>query len=107
MLVTGATGLVGSHVVDNLLQKGFRVRAVARSKAKADAFCRVRPQYSSTLEFCFIEDLTDAGAFDEAVKDVDGVIHIASVSFIESRLGSHIADEDHRIQALQLWLRRQ
>lgn len=98
---------MGSHVVDNLLHKGFRVRAVARSKAKADAFRRARPQYSSTLEFCFIEDLTDAGAFDEAVKDMDGVIHIASVSFIETRLGSLIADEDCCIEALQLWLPRQ
>ncbi|KAI4596368.1 hypothetical protein KJ359_005497 [Pestalotiopsis sp. 9143b] len=78
VLVTGATGLVGSHVVDNLLKKGIKVRAVARSKAKADAFCSARQQHSSALTFCFIQDLTDAGAFDDAVKDVDGVIHIAS-----------------------------
>ncbi|EQB48376.1 NAD dependent epimerase/dehydratase [Colletotrichum gloeosporioides Cg-14] len=78
ILVTGATGLVGSHVVDNLLGKGYKVRAVARSKQKADAFLSARVQYASKLDFYFIDDLTDPGAFDEAVKDIDGVIHVAS-----------------------------
>lgn len=80
ILVTGSTGLVGSHVVDNLLRKGYKVRAVARSKQKADAFLSARAQYASKLDFYFIENLTDPGAFDEAVKDIDGVIHVASVS---------------------------
>lgn len=80
ILVTGATGLVGSHVVDNLLRKGYKVRAVARSKQKADNFLSARAQYASKLDFYFIEDLTDPGAFDEAAKDIDGVIHVASVS---------------------------
>ncbi|KAK2752719.1 3-beta hydroxysteroid dehydrogenase isomerase family protein, partial [Colletotrichum kahawae] len=78
ILVTGATGLVGSHVVDSLLKKGYKVRAVARSKQKADAFLSARVQHASKLDFFFIEDLTDPGAFDEAVKDIDGVIHVAS-----------------------------
>lgn len=79
MLVTGATGLVGSHVVDNLLSKGFKVRAVARSRRKAEAMLAARTKYASQLDFCFIEDLTSPGVFDNAVKGVDGVIHIASV----------------------------
>ena len=78
VLVTGATGLVGSHVVDNLLSKGFKVRAVARSKRKAEAMLATRAKHASQLDFCFIEDLTSPGVFDNAVKGVDGVIHIAS-----------------------------
>ncbi|KAI0111061.1 dihydroflavonol-4-reductase [Nemania sp. FL0031] len=80
ILVTGATGLVGAHVVGNLLSKGFRVRGVARSKskAKADALLAAMRQRASRLDFFFIEDLTDPTAFDEAVKDIDGVIHLAS-----------------------------
>ncbi|KAJ3580226.1 hypothetical protein NPX13_g337 [Xylaria arbuscula] len=77
VLVTGATGLVGAHVVNNLLSKGFRVRAVARSKDKADALLAAMPN-SSRLDFFFIEDLTDPIAFDGAMKDIDGVIHLAS-----------------------------
>lgn len=80
VLVTGGTGLVGAHVVDNLLNRGIRVRAVARSKAKAERMLQARPQHANLLDFSFIDDLTSPGAFDEAAKGIDGVIHIASVS---------------------------
>ena len=81
VLVTGATGLIGNHVVDSLLKKGIRVRAVVRSKQKAEHMLATRQNYASKLDFYFIDDLTTPGVFDEAVKDVDGVIHPASVSF--------------------------
>ncbi|KAL4961191.1 SDR family oxidoreductase [Aspergillus stella-maris] len=77
-LVTGATGLIGAHVVDNLLEKGHKVRIVARSPEKAAAFLKARAEYKDKLDVFFIQDLTDDGAFDGAVKDVTGVIHIAS-----------------------------
>ncbi|KAF6787332.1 3-beta hydroxysteroid dehydrogenase isomerase family protein [Colletotrichum sojae] len=78
VLVTGATGLVGSHVVDNLLAKGFKVRAVVRSKDKADAFRKSRKLYTQQLDFYFIRDLTDPDVFVAAVEGIDGVLHIAS-----------------------------
>ncbi|KAI1447056.1 dihydroflavonol-4-reductase [Annulohypoxylon stygium] len=78
VLVTGSTGLVGSHVVDNLLRRGIKVRAVARSKAKADLFSASRAKFASLLEFLFIDDLTTPGVFNDAVVGVDGIIHIAS-----------------------------
>ncbi|KAI1399030.1 dihydroflavonol-4-reductase [Hypoxylon fuscum] len=78
VLVTGATGLVGSHVVDNLLRRGIKVRAVARSKQKADLFLAARPEFVSQLDFFFIDDLNTPGVFRDAVKGIDGVIHIAS-----------------------------
>ena len=36
MLVTGATGTIGRHVVDQLVQRGIHVRALVRDPAKAD-----------------------------------------------------------------------
>ncbi|MDF2649411.1 MAG: NmrA family protein [Paenibacillus sp.] len=36
ILVTGATGTVGRHVVEHLVQKGEQVRAVSRNPAKAN-----------------------------------------------------------------------
>lgn len=81
VLVTGATGFVGAHVVDNLLSRGIKVRAVARSKAKAEKMLAARKQYATLLEFYYIDDLSTPGVFDDAVKGgVDGVIHLASVS---------------------------
>lgn len=65
--------------MDKLLQSGIRVRIVVRSKEKADAFLASRREHSDKLDVVFIQDLTDPGAFDSAVQDVTGVIHLASV----------------------------
>ncbi|CAL1716032.1 unnamed protein product [Somion occarium] len=77
-LVTGATGFIGAHVLDELLRRGHKVRGAARSKVKADRMIRDRPQYSGSLEFTFIDDLTSPGVFDKAVQGVDGILHVAS-----------------------------
>ena len=78
-LVTGATGFIGAHVLDEILRRGHKVRAAVRSKSKAEQIAQARPQYSNLLEFTFIDDLTSPGVFDDAVKGVDGILHIASV----------------------------
>jgi uncharacterized protein YbjT (DUF2867 family) len=80
VLVTGATGLVGAHVVALLLQKGFKVRAVVRSKAKAQKMMDLHDACLDKLDFHYIDDLTSPNAFEGALKDIDGVIHLASVS---------------------------
>lgn len=78
--MTGATGFVGAHVVDNLLKRGFRVRGAARSAKKAEQMLAAHPEYASQLDFVLIADIGKEGAFDKAVKEVNGVIHVASVS---------------------------
>ena len=80
VLVTGATGMVGSHVVDNLLRKGFKVRAVVRSKAKAAKMQETHKHFIDQLDFYHIADLSTPGVFNNALADIDGVIHLASVS---------------------------
>lgn len=87
VLVTGATGFIGAHVVDQLLSRGIRVRGATRSLAKGDAMIKARPQYAGQLDFVQINDFDEMtgteqlGVFDEAVKGVDGVVHTASVRF--------------------------
>ena len=66
-LVTGATGFIGAHVLDEILRRGHKVRAAVRSKSKAEQIAQARPQYSNLLEFTFIDDLTSPGVFDDAV----------------------------------------
>ncbi len=82
ILLTGASGFVAAHVLNSLLQHGYKVRGTVRSEATAD---KVRKTHShllsgddSRLTFSIVQDVAVAGAFDEAVKGVDGVIHTAS-----------------------------
>lgn len=79
VLVTGATGFIGAHVVDNLLSRGLRVRGATRSLAKGDVMIKARPQHASSLDFVEIDDFASPGRLDDAVKGVDAVIHVASV----------------------------
>ena len=79
VLVTGATGFIGAHIVDQLLAKGIKVRGTTRTLAKGQRMKEARPQHSSLLEFVQIDDFTGKTDFTEAVQEVDGVIHAASV----------------------------
>lgn len=79
MLVTGATGFIGAHIVDNLLSRGLTVRGATRSLAKGQAMIDARPQYASRLSFVQIADFESPGGLNEAVQGVDAIIHTASV----------------------------
>jgi nucleoside-diphosphate-sugar epimerase len=79
VLVTGATGFIGAHIVDTLLSRGIKVRGATRSLAKGDAMIKARPQYATQLEFVQIDDFENPGGLVEAVEGVDGIIHTASV----------------------------
>ena len=71
VLVTGAAGRLGRHVVAELGQRGARVRGFDRRAGDADIEWR-------------IGDVTDAEAVRAAVRGVDAVLHIAAVPNIWS-----------------------
>ena len=52
----------------------------ARSESKAKDFAQKRSRYKELLEVVVTGDLTTVGAFDDLAKDVDVIIHCASVS---------------------------
>ena len=78
VLVTGGTGFIGNHTISQFLSHGYRVRATARNQDSCDRLISTHHQYRDSLETQIVADITKPGAFDEAVKDVDGIIHMAS-----------------------------
>ena len=81
ILVTGATGFIGSHVVNEALKAGYRVRGTSRSQERAGYTIKVfenHPNYSTAV----VKDVSIPGAWDDAMQDVDAVVHMATdVSF--------------------------
>lgn len=88
VLVTGGTGLVGSHLLYFLLKEHRTVRAIHRSSSNTDAVKNVFSYYGNDAESNFnnIEwveaDITDIPALSEAFKGITHVFHAAAyISF--------------------------
>lgn len=81
VLVTGATGFVGVHTILQLLQKGYQVKTTLRSLYKKETVINALKKGGisdfENLHF-FEANLTEDNGWDEAVKDCDYVLHIAS-----------------------------
>ena len=70
-LVTGATGMLGSHIAEKLTARGDSVRALVRPGS--------RTGFLESLGVELVEgDLTDAGSCSQAVRGVDAVYHCAA-----------------------------
>lgn len=76
ILITGVTGYIATHVVAETLKAGYKVRGTARSteKAKDDEKFHSSPDYQCLV----VADMLAPGSLDEAIKGVDGVIHVSS-----------------------------
>ncbi|KAJ3992243.1 hypothetical protein F5050DRAFT_964666 [Lentinula boryana] len=75
ILVTGANGFLGAHIVKEALDSGYIVRGTVRSQAKADELKKAFP--SEKFETAVVPDLI-TGDYTEALKDVTAVLHSAS-----------------------------
>ncbi|KAI0691865.1 NAD-P-binding protein [Cytidiella melzeri] len=78
VLVTGANGFVAVWLVKKLLDKGYAVRGTVRCAFKGVYLTKLFGEYGDSFEVVVVEDITKDGAFDEAVRGVDAIVHTAS-----------------------------
>ncbi|MFH0829652.1 MAG: NAD-dependent epimerase/dehydratase family protein [Candidatus Aenigmatarchaeota archaeon] len=71
ILVTGATGRIGRHLVPALLKKGEKVRVLVRDQDKA------RGLWGGSVQIIH-GDIMDRSAVFEAMKGIDVVYHLAA-----------------------------
>jgi nucleoside-diphosphate-sugar epimerase len=72
LLLTGATGRVGSHLLPRLVAQGHDVRAVARGEVAAG---RVKAAGAEPV----LADLLDPDGYRAALRGRDAVVHLAAV----------------------------
>lgn len=96
LLVTGASGYVGSRIVHEALARGYKVRVTARTEASARKAVAGFPAHAARLSYAVVPDITVAASYEAALAGgsssgsgsgsgdgddedaVTGVIHSAS-----------------------------
>lgn len=73
ILITGATGFVGSHLVEAIARHGMRARALVRETSRVDALRTFGVER-------VVGDLTDPASVRRALGDADTVLHLAAAT---------------------------
>ncbi len=89
ILVTGSTGLLGSHVVVELLRKGYEVRAMFREEARKKIVYRLLDFYYPEEKEILLQklnwfhgDILDLSDVEDSLVGISKVVHCAAlVSF--------------------------
>ncbi|NKI31588.1 NAD-dependent epimerase/dehydratase family protein [Croceivirga thetidis] len=87
-LVTGASGLVGAHLLLKLVQKNVKVRALYRTESKLETVKRIFGYYVDNPDQIFDKitwmacDITDVPTLERAFENIEQVYHCAAyISF--------------------------
>ncbi len=96
ILVTGATGMVGSHLLFKLVGNGNDIIALKRRSSIIKRVLKTFNYYSDNAEELFSEirwvegDILDYQSIENALTDVDFVFHAAAEIGFDSKKKSHI-----------------
>jgi dTDP-L-rhamnose 4-epimerase len=77
VLITGGCGFIGSHLADELLDAGYRVRALDSLLPQVHGE-RGRPDYLDRDVELVVADVRNRSAVDRALDGMDVVVHLAA-----------------------------
>lgn len=78
VLITGGAGFIGSHLADELLAQGYKVRALDVLSPQVHGEDRRRPNYLHEDVELVVGDVCDREAVDRALQGIDAVFHLAA-----------------------------
>lgn len=78
VLITGGAGFVGSHLADQLLEQGYKVRALDNLAPQVHGPGAKRPDYLADDVELQVGDVRDEAAVKRALEGVDAVYHFAA-----------------------------
>ena len=94
VLVSGAAGFLGRHVIDQLLERGHNVRAIIRPASNL-------PEWHERVEICRA-DLRMAGDLLSAFDKIDAVVHLAAGTSgnEDIQFASSVVATEHFLEAM-------
>src|SRR5438270_6986772 len=78
VVITGGAGFIGSHLARELLQRGYRVRALDNLSPQVHGAGAQRPPYLDDAVELQVGDVRDPAAVRKALKGVEAVFHFAA-----------------------------
>ena len=87
VMVTGATGYIGLHCIDQLLKQGYAVNGSIRSPERKEEVFQALQKNSTSTEHLnlFTFNLTDDEGWDEGMAGCDYLLHVASPISISTK----------------------
>lgn len=79
VLITGGAGFIGSHLAEELLRHGYRVRVLDNLSPQVHGDSRRRPDYLHPEVELIPEDIRNDQAVRAAMRGIDAVFHFVAV----------------------------
>lgn len=98
VLITGGAGFIGSHLADELLSQGCRVRVLDSLDEQVHGEAGRRPDYLAPEVELIHGDVRDPDAVARALAGMDAVVHLAArvgVGQSMYQVGDYVGVNDH------------
>ncbi len=79
ILITGGAGFIGSHLADELIRCGYRVRALDNLSPQVHGLNASRPDYLHPDVELMVGDIRDLDTVRQALQGIDAVYHFAAM----------------------------